>query len=146
MWCVPDLNDEYVRRMENLLRLYKKEYDNRQPVVCLDEKPVQLLADTRPMRTTSKAVRQRDYEYRRCGTANIFCAVEPKAGRHFIKVTNSKGGVAPEEIARVIAERKAKLVEARKRNLARIERLEKAREKLFADLREFCENAEEPKP
>ena len=65
---------------------------------------------------------------------------------HFVEVTDSRGGVAPKEVARMIAERRAKLVEARKRNLARIEKLEKAREKLLADLHEFCENAEQPKP
>jgi len=45
----------------------------------------------------------------------------------------------------MISERKAKLAEARKRNLGRIEKLEKAKEKLFADLREFCEDGEEAK-
>jgi argininosuccinate lyase len=65
---------------------------------------------------------------------------------HFVEVTDSRGGVAPKEVARMIAVRKAKLVEARKRNLARIEKLEKAREKLLADLREFCETADQPKP
>ena len=46
----------------------------------------------------------------------------------------------------MIAERKAKLVEARKRNLARIEKLEKASEKLLADLRELCQTAKQPQP
>jgi len=32
-------------------------------------------------------VARRDCEYRRCGTANVFCGVQPKAGRHFTKVT-----------------------------------------------------------
>jgi len=65
---------------------------------------------------------------------------------NFVEVTDSRGGVAPKEVARMIAERKAKLVEARKRNLARIEKLERAREKLLADLRELCETAEPLKP
>ena len=33
---------------------------------------------------------RRDYEYERCGTANVFCGVEPKAGRHFTKPTANR--------------------------------------------------------
>ena len=33
---------------------------------------------------------RRDYEYKRCGTANVFCGVEPKAGRHFTKTTPTR--------------------------------------------------------
>jgi hypothetical protein len=35
-------------------------------------------------------VPRRDAEYRRRGTANVFCGVQPKAGRHFAKVTNDR--------------------------------------------------------
>ena len=82
MWCVAELNEEYVSRMEDLLELYERPQSPEEPVVCLDEKPVTLHADIRP---TSPArpgrEARRDSEYARCGTANIFCAVEPKAGR-----------------------------------------------------------------
>jgi hypothetical protein len=84
MWCVADLNDDYIARMEDVLETYEQAYDPQQPVVCLDEKPVTLHADVRP---TSPAVpgweARRDNEYERRGTANVFCAVEPKAGLHF---------------------------------------------------------------
>ena len=84
MWCVADLDDEYIAKMEDVLEVYERPYDPQQPVVCLDEKPVTLHADVRP---ASPAVpgreARRDNEYERCGTANVFCAVEPKAGRHF---------------------------------------------------------------
>ena len=70
-----------------------------QPVVCLDEKPVTLHADVRP---ASPAVpgreARRDNEYERCGTANVFCAVEPQAGRHFTFPTPDRSGF---EFARV---------------------------------------------
>ena len=60
----------------------------REPVVCIDEKPVVLHADC-PLPAPHEAwrVARRDYEHRRCGTANAFSGVHPKAGRHFIKVT-----------------------------------------------------------
>ena len=78
MWCVPDLNEEYIAKMEDVLAIYERPYDATEPVVCLDEKPVTLHAD---VRTPSPAVpgkeARHDSEYERRGTANTFCAVEP---------------------------------------------------------------------
>jgi hypothetical protein len=45
MWCVPELNDEYIEKMEDLLGTYEQPYDPREPVVCLDEKPITLQAE-----------------------------------------------------------------------------------------------------
>ena len=39
MWCVADLNDDYIDKMEDVLKTYERPYDAAQPVVCLDEKP-----------------------------------------------------------------------------------------------------------
>ena len=47
MWCVAELNAEYIERMEDLLAVYEKPYNPAEPVVCLDEKPVSLHADVR---------------------------------------------------------------------------------------------------
>jgi hypothetical protein len=56
--------------------------------VCLDEKPVTLHADVRPTSPSAPGREaRRDNEYERCGTANVFFAVEPKAGRHFTFAT-----------------------------------------------------------
>jgi hypothetical protein len=102
MWCVADLDEEYIERMEDVLEVYEKPYDPKEPVVCLDEKSVTLHADVRP---PSPAVpgreARRDSEYERCGTANVFCAVEPKAGRHFTFPTPTRSGF---ELAQVVAE------------------------------------------
>jgi hypothetical protein len=84
MWCVADLNDEYIAKMEDVLEVYERPYDPQQPVVCVDEKPITLHADGRPASpAVPRREARRDNEYERCGTANVFCAVEPKAGRHF---------------------------------------------------------------
>jgi len=84
MWCVAELNDEYIAKMEDVLETYERAYDPQEPVVCLDEKPVTLHADVRPPSpATPGREARRDNEYERCGTANVFCVVEPKAGRHF---------------------------------------------------------------
>lgn len=102
MWCVPRLDDEYITRMEDVLEIYERPYDPHEPVVCLDERPVQLHGDARP-RSQARPGRAAhyDYEYTRGGTANIFCAVEPLAGKHITKVTNDRK--AP-EFAKMIAE------------------------------------------
>jgi DDE superfamily endonuclease len=84
MWCVADLNEDYIAKMEDVLETYERPYDPKQPVVCLDEKPVTLHADVRPASPAAPGREaRRDNEYERRGTANAFCAVEPKAGRHF---------------------------------------------------------------
>jgi hypothetical protein len=84
MWCVPELNEEYMAKMEDVLKTYERRYNPKTPVVCLDEKPVTLHADVRPSAAAvpGREARQ-DNEYERRGTASVFCAVEPKAGRHF---------------------------------------------------------------
>jgi hypothetical protein len=83
MWCIPHLDEEFVERMEDLLTLYERPLDAAEPVVCLDEKPVQCLDDKRRTIRVRNGSYRRDYEYVRRGTANVFCVVEPKAGRHF---------------------------------------------------------------
>ncbi|MBI4678550.1 MAG: IS630 family transposase [Elusimicrobia bacterium] len=80
--------------MENLLDLYERPLDPREPVVGLDEKPVQLLKECRgPIRADKPGkIMKRDSEYVRNGTANVFCVVEPKAGRHLTAATKNRKG------------------------------------------------------
>jgi len=94
MWCVPELNDEYIMRMEKVLNLYEKPINKRKPVLCFDEKPVQLLGEKKPLKRIRKPgdIQKRDYEYIRKGTANIFSCVEPKAGKHLTDVYKKKKG------------------------------------------------------
>lgn len=88
MWCIPKLNEEFRERMEDVLDLYAKGYDEKNPVVCLDEKSKQLLADSRGGKGMMPGkIAILDYEYVRKGTRNIFVAVEPKGGKHFTEVT-----------------------------------------------------------
>jgi hypothetical protein len=102
MWCVAELNQEYIAKMEDVLETYERPYDPKQPVVCLDEKPVTLHAEVRPFSPAAPGREaRRDNEYERRGTANVFCAVEPKAGRHFTFPTPDRSSP---EFARVIVE------------------------------------------
>jgi len=93
MWCVADLDEKYIDNMEDTLETYERPYDPQEPVVCLDEKPVTLHADVRPFSAALPGREaRRDNEYERCGTANVFCVVEPKAGRHFTFPTPDRSG------------------------------------------------------
>ena len=100
MWCVAELNAEYIERMEDVLGVYEKPYNPAEPVVCLDEKPVSLHADVRaPIPAKPGKPAKQDNEYKRCGTANVFGVVEPKAGRHFTTATRDRSGA---EFARMV--------------------------------------------
>jgi hypothetical protein len=50
MWCFPAIDKTVIRRMETLLDLYAEPHDPERPVVCIDEKPVQLIGEARPGR------------------------------------------------------------------------------------------------
>src|ERR1017187_5317696 len=83
MWCVAELDEQYIARMEDVLAVYEKPLSAREPVVCIDEKPVVLHQDVRPpIAMQPGRVARRDAEYRRCGTANVFCGVQPKCLCH----------------------------------------------------------------
>jgi hypothetical protein len=102
MWCVPKLTEDYIAKMEDVLETYERPYNPEEPVVCLDEKPVTLHAEVRPSSPAEPGREARyDSEYKRCGTANVFCAVEPQAGRDFTFATPNRSGF---EFARVISE------------------------------------------
>jgi hypothetical protein len=104
MWVVADLDDEYIAKMEDVLEVYERPYTPQEPVICVDEKPITLHADLRP---ASPAVpgreARRDNEYERRGTANVFCAVEPKAGRHFTFATPDRSGFEFAQVAVTLA-------------------------------------------
>lgn len=94
MWCIEELSDEYVKRMEDILDVYERPYDSKNPIVCLDEKPVPLISDARERIMPEKPgdILKKDYEYKRNGSVNVFCAVEPKAGNYINKVTSKRCG------------------------------------------------------
>jgi hypothetical protein len=105
MWCVGKLDEEYIFKMEDVLKIYEKPMSESEPVVCVDEKPVVLHEDTRPLIPMQPGqVARRDYEYKRCGTANVFCGIEPKAGIHFTKVTPTRNSAEFADFILEIAE------------------------------------------
>jgi hypothetical protein len=91
MWCIQEITPEYRERMYDVLDLYEEPYDTKRPVIGLDEKPKQLIEDSRaPISLKPGKTTKQDYEYVRKGTANIFMAVEPKGGKRVTQVTNSR--------------------------------------------------------
>jgi hypothetical protein len=87
-WVIPPEADaEFVASREEVLETYAQPYDERFPVLCMDEQPVQLLEETRvPIAATKTHPRRVDYEYERNGAASIFLFCEPLAGWRQVRV------------------------------------------------------------
>jgi hypothetical protein len=80
--------------MEDVLEVYHRPYDADRPQVCLDESSKQLLEHTRVPLPASRGNPARvDDEYKRCGTANIFAAIEPLTGRAVVEATEQRTAV-----------------------------------------------------
>jgi hypothetical protein len=68
--------------MEDILAVYARPYDINRPVICMDEKPYQLLGSSRPsMPVRQGSAEREDYEYIRLGARSIFIFTEPLSGR-----------------------------------------------------------------
>lgn len=109
-WVIPpDQDAEFVACMEDVLETYEKTYNPKQPVLCMDEQPVQLLKETRtPVPATATHGRRVDYEYERAGTANLFMFTEPLAGWREVAVRETKTKVDwAHEMARLLEGRYA---------------------------------------
>lgn len=87
----PEQNGQFVADMEHVLDVYKRPYDQKHPVVCMDETPKQLIKDTRmPLAGKPGQIQRFDYEYARCGVCNVFMACEPLAGKRKVVITERK--------------------------------------------------------
>jgi len=98
MWCIPQVDGEYVARMEDVLDLYAEAPDPKRPVVCFDESPVQLIGEARqPIPARPGQLERYDYEYRRNGTVNLFVLLDVHRPWRKVKVTERR---AAEDYAR----------------------------------------------
>ena len=85
------LSADFVCAMEDVLDVYRRPYDEKRPVIAMDEVPKQLVAELRlPVGARPGRPRRVDYEYKRNGTANIFMLFEPLAGRRQVKITQRR--------------------------------------------------------
>jgi hypothetical protein len=77
--------------MEQVLDVYKRPYSRDFPVVCMDESPRQLIEETRtPIPAAPGRPSRHDFEYKRCGTCNIFMCNEPLAGKRMVRMTKRR--------------------------------------------------------
>jgi hypothetical protein len=77
--------------MEDVLEVYKRPYDSKRPVVCLDETSKQLIGEVRtPVPAAPGQVAHYDCEYVRNGVANLFMIFEPLAGQRDVEVTDRR--------------------------------------------------------
>jgi transposase len=94
MWCIPQVDGEYVARMEDVLDLYAEAPDPKRPVVCFDESPTQLIGEVRqPIPATPGQLERYDCEYKRNGTANLFIFLDVHRPWRKVKVTESRAAV-----------------------------------------------------
>jgi len=94
MWCIPQVDAEYVARMEDVLDVYAEEPDPKCPVVCFDESPTQLIGEVRqPIPAQPGQLERYDYEYKRNGTANLFVFSDIHRPWRKVKVTDSRTAV-----------------------------------------------------
>lgn len=90
-WCQAEVTPEFLQALKLILDLYHRPSDPRRPLVCFDEKSVQLVADSRPESAARPGrPRRRDYEYVRCGTRNVFVFVAPWTGQRHTLVTRRR--------------------------------------------------------
>jgi hypothetical protein len=91
MWCIPQVDGEYVARMEDVLDLYAEAPNPMRPVVCLDESPVQLIGEARqPIPAEPGRLERYDYEYRRNGTVNLFVLLDVHRPWRTVKLTERR--------------------------------------------------------
>ena len=91
MWCIPQVDADYVARMEDVLDLYAEAPDPKRPVVCFDESPIQLIGEARlPIPAKQGQIERYDYEYRRNGTANLFVFLDVNRPWRKVKVTERR--------------------------------------------------------
>jgi transposase len=105
-WVIPPhQNSQFVAAMEQVLDIYKMPYNKDYPVVCMDESPKQLIKETRiPVAMKPGQDARIDFEYERCGVANIFMASEPLKGKRYVEVTERKTKIDWAEFVKKIAD------------------------------------------
>jgi len=105
MWCIPQVDGEFVAHMEDVLDLYAEQPDPKRPVVCFDESPIQLIGEVRqPIPAKPGLLERYDCEYRRNGTANLFIFLDVHRPWRKVKVTDSRAAVDFAACMRELAE------------------------------------------
>jgi hypothetical protein len=98
-------NAEFVAAMEDVLEVYHRPYDEKRPLVCLDEASRQLIGETVvPIPAAPGQPERFDHEYVRNGTANLFMLFEPLIGWRHVEVTARRTAKDFAEVVRWLVE------------------------------------------
>ena len=90
MWCIQTIDEEYRKRMYDLLDLYSR-VGKQLHIIAIDEKPKEIHSNRRkPIPMKKGRPEKYDNEYIRKGKANIFIAVDARRGRRIAKVTKRR--------------------------------------------------------
>jgi hypothetical protein len=91
--------------MEDVLEVYHRPYDERRPLVALDEASKQLVGEVvQPVPARPGQPERFDYEYVRNGTANLFMLAEPLLGWRTVQVTERRTARDFAEVLRWLVE------------------------------------------
>jgi transposase len=102
MWCIPQVDGEYVARLEDVHDLYAEAPDPTRPVICFDETPTQLIGEVRqPIPAEPGQLERYDCEYKRNGTVNLFVFLDVHRPWRKVKVTDRR---AAEDFATCMCE------------------------------------------
>jgi transposase len=85
------MTGEYLARLEDVLHLYNLPFDQERPIVCFDERPVQLLGEVvAPLPMKEGRAARFDYEYERAETAALLVAFEPLTGKRMVEANRRR--------------------------------------------------------
>ena len=102
---IPEADADFVCAMEEVLDVYEREYDEKHPVLGLDESPQQLIGNVRKGFTDANGVEYEDYEYKREGVADLYAVCEPLMGQRKIFVKDNHNRLSWAEVVYVMAEK-----------------------------------------
>ena len=105
-WCIPPGHDaEFVAAMEDVLDVYHRPYDEKRPLICLDEASKQLIGETmQPIPMEPGQPERYDHEYVRNGVMNLFMITKPLLGWRAVRVTDRRTAVDFAEVVRWLVE------------------------------------------
>ena len=106
MWCIPpEQNAEFVAGMEDVLDVYHRPYDEKRPLVCLDESSKQLIGETiLPIPAKPGQPERFDHEYVRNGVMSLFMMTMPLVGWRAVQITDRRTMLDFAEVIRWLVE------------------------------------------
>ncbi len=99
-------------RMERILAVYARPYDDKNPVLCYDERPCFLIGEiVKGLEMKAGEVKKSHYAYEKLGFCNLLATIEPLSGKRIVEVTDQRRKI---EFARHFQKVAAEFPEAEK--------------------------------